>query len=156
MAFWKKSEDPWDRKPEKKPVHTQETEEPREKPLETLKKWNEDRKAAAREKENARRLPPEKCPWCGKDMEQGYMVGNRDTVNWYPGVLTTKAAWLGGPREERLAVCDEGGFISYKTVWLCRDCKKMVFDMPKPPEVYDPFPSRDAEEATKEQEEGDV
>lgn len=156
VAFWKKSDDPWDRKPGTKPTVVRETGEPKKKTLDALKKWNEDRKAAAREAEYARRLPPEKCPWCGKEMEQGYMVGGRDTTHWYPGVLTTKAAWLGGPREERLDLLDEGHFINYKTVWLCRECKKMTFDMPKPPEMFDPFADQTAGETTEEREEGET
>jgi len=155
MPFWRKSEDPWDKKdgiskPPKEPK------EPKENPVDTLKAWVEDRKAEAKEREEARRLPTEKCPWCGKDMEQGNMLGGRDSVLWYPGILTTKDAWFGGgPREERLQLCDEGGFTSYKTVWLCRDCKKMVFNMPDPPTVYDPFADTSETEKTKEEEESE-
>ncbi|MCI9300313.1 MAG: hypothetical protein HFF94_05975, partial [Oscillibacter sp.] len=83
MPFWKQSEDPWDQKPDKP---RREPKEPQANPLDSLKAWNEERKAKAKEKEEARRLPPEPCPWCGKEMEQGFLTGGRDSVRWYPGV----------------------------------------------------------------------
>ena len=126
MPFWKQSEDPWDRKPDKP---RREPKEPLANSLDSLKAWNEERKA----KEKAKSLPPEPCPWCGKDMEQGYMMGGRG-ITWYSGVLTTKAAWIGDFSKEHFDLADEGAFTKYKTVWLCRECKKMVLDMPEPPE----------------------
>lgn len=160
MAFWKKSEDPWDwdpskKRPEPRPAEPQ---EPRENPLDSLKQWNEERKAKAKEREEAKWLPPEKCPWCGKDMEQGYMMGGRG-ITWYAGVLTTKAAWIGDSSKEHFNLESEGAFIMYKTVWLCRDCKKMVFDMPDPPEVLEPYDAlahltkAPGEDTTQEEEE---
>ena len=138
MPFWKQSEDPWDRKPDKPRAEPKDLQA---NPLDSLKAWNEERKARAKEKEEAKRLPPEKCPWCGKDMEQGYMMGGRG-ITWYAGVLTTKAAWIGDSSKEHFNLESEGVFTMYKTVWLCRDCKKMIFDMPDPPETYDPFAPR--------------
>lgn len=155
MAFWKKSEDPWDWDPSKKRPAPQpaEPQEPRENPLDTLKQWNEDRKTKAKEKEEAKRLPPEKCPWCGKDMEQGFILGGRDAVRWYPGVY--KFEFFRGLDGDAIDLCNEGGAFSglYKTAWLCRDCKKAVFTMPDPPEVYDPFAPQAEDEETKEEEE---
>lgn len=149
MPFWKQSEDPWDRKPDKPRA---EPKDPQANPLDSLKAWNEERKARAKEKEEAKRLPPETCPWCGKDMEQGYMMGGRGFLHWYSGVLTTKAAWIGDSSKETIDLATEGTLTMYKTVWLCRDCKKMVFDMPDPPETYDPFAPRPETEETKEEE----
>lgn len=152
MAFWKQSDDPWDRKPDKRPT---EPREPRENPIDGMKAWNERRKSAAKEKEEARRLPPEKCPWCGKDMEQGYLLGGRGAAKWYPGFLTAKAAWIGRSDVRGLDVLDEWNFLAYKTTWFCRDCKKMVFDAPEP-EEYAPFSSTLTEsyqsDETKEEE----
>lgn len=147
MPFWKQSDDPWDRKPDKR---RPEPKEPKERPIDSLKQWNEDRKAAAKEKEEAKRLPSEPCPWCGKDMEQGFMTGGRDAVQWFSGIYTfdpfrglgggtgllTDGSWLGG---------------YYKTVWLCRDCGKMVFDMPEPEDEAGSFAASQTEE-TKEEE----
>lgn len=148
MPFWKQSEDPWDRKPDKP---RPEPKGPQANPLDSLKAWNEERKARAKEKEEAKRLPPETCPWCGKDMEQGFLTGGRDGVHWYPGMY--KFEPFRGLSGEAIDVLDDGsGFTSYKITWLCRDCKKMVFDMPDPPETYDPFAPRPETEETKEEE----
>ena len=138
MAFWKQSDDPWDRKPDKRPPQPREPKEPKENPVDTLKAWNEQRKAAAKEKEEARRLPPEKCPWCGKDMEQGFLYTGRDPIQWYPGIY--KTAWFKRDRTGSFRVDtyeDDSAWATYKTSWLCRDCKKIVFNVPDP-EEYTP------------------
>lgn len=152
MPLWKQSDDPWDQQPKKR---SPETKESKGRPLDAIKAWNEDRKAAARKKEEAKRLPPEKCPWCGKDMEQGFLLGGRDGTRWYPGVY--KFTPLRALNSEAMDVLDDGGgFASYKITWLCQDCKKAVFDMPVPPECHDyPYSSqtgRDTEEEQKEEE----
>ena len=153
MPFWKQSEDPWDQKPDKP---RREPKEPQVNPLDSLKAWNKERKAKAKEKEEAKRLPPEKCPWCGKDMEQGFLLGGRDGVRWYPGIY--KADPLRGlGSTNQIDVLDEGGLWRglYKTTWLCRDCKKAVFTMPEPLISQDSFSAQVAEyaEETKEEEE---
>ena len=59
------------------------------------------------------------------------MVSGKGDLVWRPGFLTARAAWVGPPKEVRersLRVDDEGDFISYKTVWYCGDCEKMVID----------------------------
>lgn len=152
MPFWKQSEDPWDRKAEKR----REPREPQAPPLDSLKAWNEERKAKAKEKEEAKRLPPEPCPWCGTEMEQGFLTGGRDGTHWYPGIY--KADLLRGlDSTGRIDVLDEGSIWSgcYKTAWLCRDCKKAVFHMPDPPEVFDYFAAPPETEETKEEEESE-
>jgi len=148
MSIFRKSEDPWDRKPEKRPP----PKEPKANPLDSLKTWNEDRKAAAREKAEAKRLPPEKCPWCGKDMEQGFLSGGRG-VFWHSGVY--KFSLFRGLDGDSIDVLNEGSFLTayYKTTWLCRDCKKTVFDMPDPPAVYNPSAGLSETDETKEEEE---
>ena len=57
----------------------------------------------------------------------------------------------------RIDVQDEGSIWSglYKTTWLCRDCKKAVFNMPDPPEDYSPFAAPAETEETKEEEESE-
>ena len=150
MPFRKQSEDPWDRKPEKR----REPKESGENPIDRLDAWNERRRDAAREKEEARRLPPEPCPWCGKEMEQGFLTGGRDSVRWYPGVH--KFDPLRALDGNALDLLDEGDpWGVYKTVWLCRDCKKAVFNMPDPPEDYGPFAAPAETEETKEEEESE-
>lgn len=153
MAFWKQSDDPWDRKPDKRPVpEPPESQEPQGNPLDSLKAWNEDRKAKAKEKEEAKRLPPEKCPWCGKDMEQGFMIGGRGCVSWYPGIYKTD--FFRSPSDaDSINVQDEGSIWSglYKTTWLCRDCKKAVFNMPDPEAQTDFFIVPEKNETNEEE-----
>ena len=152
MPFWKQSEDPWDQKPEKRRPAPK---EPQETPIDTLKQWNEERKAKAKEKEEAKRLPPEKCPWCGTEMEQGFLHTGRDPVRWYPGVY--KFDLLRGIDGDAVDICNEGGpFMGhYRTAWRCRECKKVVFNMPDPPEDYGPFAAPAETEETKEEEESE-
>ena len=151
MPFWKQSEDPWDQKPDKP---RREPKEPQANPLDSLKAWNEERKAKAKEKEEAKRLPPEPCPWCGREMEQGFLTGGRDGVHWYPGVY--KFDLIRGLDGNAMDLLDEySAWNRYKTVWLCRDCKKMVFNMPDPPEDSGPFAAPAETEETKEEEESE-
>lgn len=130
MAFWNRSDDPWDVDPDR--ARAKREREPRENPLDALKGWTEERraKAAAKQAELEAR-PKEVCPWCGREMERGYLLGGRDGITWTPGFLTARAAWLGPGREaeeRRLRVDDEGGFSTYKTAWYCGGCEKMVID----------------------------
>lgn len=152
MPFWKQSEDPWDQKPEKR-REPRESKDPQANPLDSLKAWNEDRKAKAREKEEAKWLPPEKCPWCGQDMEQGYIAGGRDPVRWSRGVhkLTLLRDCSGD-----IDILNDGELARYKVAWLCRECGKIIFDIPESERVF-AFPeSQDAEtEETKEEEESE-
>lgn len=139
MAFWKKSEDPWD----VDPARAREKRKPVENPLDTLRDWNEERraKAAARQAE-LEAQPREVCPWCRKEMERGYMISGKGGLIWRPGWMTARSAWVGPPKEVRersLRVDDEGDFTSYKTVWYCGDCEKMVIDAKGMRRVSDPY-----------------
>ena len=89
-------------------------------------------------------------------MEQGFLLGGRGSVHWYPGTYKTDLL-RGLDSTNKIDVLDEGGLWSglYKTVWLCRDCKKAVFTMPDPPEVFDPFVPRPETEETNEEEESE-
>ena len=76
MAFWKKSEDSWDIDPDERRLAS----EPAEKApglLDTLRGDWDAMRAEWQEKREKLRLPPEKCPWCGKDMEQGFLMSGR-------------------------------------------------------------------------------
>lgn len=136
MPFWKQSDDPWDRSPDRR---VPEPKEPRESPIDSLKAWNEERKAKAKEKEEARRLPPEKCPWCGAEMEQGFILAGRDPVRWHPGVY--RFDLFRGLDGDTINICHEGGAFSgyYKTAWICRACGRMVLNLPESERIYD-FP----------------
>ena len=138
MAFWKKSDDPWDRKPQQRkqtettwwendttPPET-ESEGPKVQSLgDSIKSF------FGGKKEEEAPGPAEKCPWCGKDMERGYIDGGRDSSvmwrNWKVGFLRI----LQPDDGLEMDILDEGeGLWSYKTVWLCRDCNKMTLDAP--------------------------
>lgn len=126
MSFWKKSEDPWDIDPnERRPVA-----EPEEKGpglLDSLRGDWDAMQAARQEKREKLRLPPEKCPWCGKDMEQGFLMGGRG-VFWYRGTPNIRKSLFGAPNEDTIRVDTEGFLNTYHTAWYCPDCKKMTVD----------------------------
>lgn len=151
MAFWKKSEDPWDLDPEKRrPAAGEETAEKDGDAgslLDDLRAWNE-----ARKEEKARRETPPKpipCPWCGKEMEVGYLVGGRDSVRLVrqrPGLLQIA--------EDALYIRGDGTFwCDYKIAWTCPDCRKLVADLPEPEETWDTDTLRG--EAQENQHEGE-
>ena len=132
MAFWKKSEDPWDIDPEKRrrerPAVTFETtEEPEEK---------EDGESILAEiaglfkKKDAEEpaQPPMICPWCGQEMVKNYLSGGRDHVVL---VETKPGAFLGTTFMDTTLISDEGGWDSYKSCWRCIPCRKLVVDMPE-------------------------
>ena len=132
MAFWKKSEDPWDRKPTAASYTTfDETPAEEEKGfLESIRDdvtaWREERKAAAEAEENAL---PKVCPWCGQQMERNYLTGGR-----YGVVLSEEkpGAFFGTAFQETTPISDEGSWGSYKSCWHCKSCRKLVVDVPEP------------------------
>ena len=116
MSFWKKSEDPWDIDPDKrKPAREPEKAAPGL--LASLRGEWDAMQAGRQEKRERLRLPPEKCPWCGKDMEQGFLMGGRG-VFWYRGIATGKARW--NPGSENIIRIDTDGdqiLTVYHTAW---------------------------------------
>lgn len=135
MAFWKKSDDPWDLEPDKRrPAAGEEAAEKEADDgslLQDLRAWNE-----ARKEEKARRETPPApipCPWCGKEMEVGYLIGGRDAVRLVrqrPGLLRIA--------EDALYIRGDGTFwCDYKIAWTCPDCRKLVADLPEPEETWD-------------------
>lgn len=132
MAFWNRGEDPWDMDPAKRRAKSErESREPMENPLDRLKVWSQERKAQQAAEDAAQEAVSLGCPWCGKPMRQGYIASGQHGLIWTPGRLTTRSAWLGPGKEKaegRLRVDNEGGLVSYKTVWHCPDCEKMVLD----------------------------
>ena len=126
MAFWKKSEDPWDIDPNQRRTAS----EPAEKApglLDTLRGDWDAMQAEWQEKREKLRLPPEKCPWCGEDMEQGFLMGGRG-VFWYRGTPDIKTSLFGAPNEDTIRVDTEGFLNTYHTAWYCPACKKMTID----------------------------
>ena len=126
MPFWKKSEDPWDidlskRRPAPKLA------EKAPGLVDTIREEWDAMQKERQEKRKKLELPPEKCPWCGKDMEQGFLMGSRG-VFWYRGIPAGKALWLRPGRENIMRVDTEGDILHYHTAWYCPACKKMTID----------------------------
>lgn len=153
MAFWKKSDDPWNRKPT--PTTYTSFEEPREEAKgffeelrDDIQDWRDKRKAAAEEEEA--NLPPEKCPWCGKEMERGYLDAVKGGEIWW---VTEKPGFkndlLGPDPKTSLLLTNEGAFYTYKTAWYCPGCEKMTADCADMRRPYEPVTSFDE---TKESE----
>lgn len=91
-----------------------------ETPLKTfLSRLRRDKPEKAEEPEE----PPEKCPWCGGDMVKGYLTGGRDSVYW-----RSKMPRFFGISGTAVSIVNEGDFLSYKTVWHCGVCRKMMLD----------------------------
>lgn len=127
MAFWKKSDDPWDRPPAP-PSRPDVPQEPEKGLADQLREWNESRKA-----EKARKLAestpaPILCPWCGKEMEVTYIRGGRDGVYWQ---RTRPSVGLTGDGDVERLDTDGGILNSYKYTWYCKDCRRLVLDLPR-------------------------
>ena len=130
MAFWKKSEDPWDIDPEKKRRETAsyfETEEPAVEEEDTKESFLS---GLFKKKEEPVEEIPVPCPYCGNPMTKGYLNGGRDNVHWTQG----KPSFL-GIFDDRLLISDEGGMLSasYKTCHMCEECRKLIVDVPEQP-----------------------
>ena len=116
MAFWKKkSDDPWDREPEKPAALV----------------WQE----APAEPETAGREPPvpkdtpeqpRLCPWCGETLVKGYLYTAQGEIWWREGIATRFSNLAAGER----MVSNRGffGAYRYKDAWHCAQCRKMTFD----------------------------
>lgn len=125
MPFWKKSDDPWEMDPAKKRPSGMEEESPDL--MDTVRNGWSQMKAEWKERQDAMRLPPEKCPWCGAEMEQGWLYGGRG-VFWMRGVPDTKSKWLGAGKENVIRVDREGIMYTYHTAWYCPACRHMALD----------------------------
>ena len=150
MAFWNKSEDPWDRKPERRQAPadwTAEEKGPEPGLLDRAKGWNEGRKAEKAEGETP--PAPIPCPWCGKKMGLRYLWGGVYLSKKKPGV------WASGLSPDNWGLCDEGNPFtgSYKTAWFCEDCRKLVVDVPEVMNRYDEY-QQQLEETRRRRENG--
>lgn len=145
MLFRKKSEDPWDMELGR-PVSTPEKpEETGESLLDTVREWGEKVKTSFQKVEEPEGTP-EVCPWCGKEMKRGYLVG-------YKGVYWSekRPTALSRVGYDALSIDGEGSLLSgfYKTTWYCRDCRKMTFTL-APPEALDTPKARTQREYEEE------
>ena len=126
MPFWKKSEDPWDREPERK---RDQAETPQAQPSGETQDWSAWKAPWESEDAEAQSPPPMACPWCGRDMQVGRITGGGDPVRWRPG--WPQSIFEGAPWGEWVRIDHEGGFLHrYKAAWLCRACRRMVLEFP--------------------------
>ena len=156
MAFWKKSEDPWDIDPEKrKRNHEATTFETAEEPEngETDEGLLAEIAGLFKKKaEEEPEQPPMICPWCGQEMVKSYLTGGRDNV-----VLTEEkpGAFLGTTFMETTLISDEGGWGSYKSCWHCVSCRKLVVDVPEKKEESFGWDDNPTSSDTTEQQTGE-
>lgn len=130
MAFWKKSDDPWDRKPERRDSGTIRREQERtvehDGPAEKELTPEEQRIRNIIEGPKAAPVAPEKCPYCAKDMRVVYI--------WSKGFTKWNFELPSGWMDDYEVLEDVGGLFDpvYKQGWYCEDCEKMVLDVKKP------------------------
>ena len=114
MAFWKKSDDPWDRKPGRQQTNWYENEPAAEPEPESPVGAASGRPESALE-------AAEKCPWCGAPMLMGHLYSGRDATIWKEGgrkgLLDTLFDET-SPR--RMVIRGEG------PSWYCEKCERLV------------------------------
>ena len=115
MAFWKKSEDPWDKKPEKSKKECMHTDK---EPEITPPSWVRQKTAP----------PPMDCPWCGQPMLSGNLYGSAGrsgtaNVTWREGADKSFLERIGNRSERYFTI----GAVA--EAWYCETCGKMVLDV---------------------------
>lgn len=122
MAFWKKSEDPWDIKPARAKRHSA---MPASGEQETEPSIADEVRELLRKKPKEEETPP-LCPWCGKEMEGRYLSGDRREL-----CLTVEkpGAFFGTMFMEAVTLTDGGAICAYKRCWQCVPCRKLVVDL---------------------------
>ncbi|WP_295581411.1 PF20097 family protein [uncultured Oscillibacter sp.] len=155
MPFWKKSDDPWDRRPGRPPAAPEEPEAAEDDPLETLRGLGEKLKSAVGSFREPRpeepEPPPERCPWCQGAMERGYLHG-QGFLYWQR--TKPKALSLTGHDADARVLNTEGGIAtSYRTAWECPACRKLVVDVSDLPLAGEPVYPGPFSEAPEEREE---
>ena len=134
MAFWKKkSEDPWDRDPDRKREPTVFYErDPEPVPMTTAK---EPEGLAVPEQPRAveQSQPPvvPDCPWCGRPMLRAWLLGGRDLLCFTD---QEPHGFWGSLGHEKTYLGDDTGFLggNYQSCWQCKPCRKLVIDVPEP------------------------
>ena len=134
MAFWKKSEDPWDVDPEKRrrqPVTYFESEEQEEAEELSVKEMISG--LFKKKEEPVEEETPVPCPYCGKTMAKGYLKSGKGNVYW-----TKVKPGFFGEFDESLEICNEGGLFTalYNACHMCEDCRKLIVDVPKPADAW--------------------
>ena len=114
MAFWKKSDDPWDKKPGRQTTNWYENETPAE-------SVPEDSAGADSSCQPESAGAAEICPWCGGEMVMGHLDGGRDATIWREGERKGPWGLLFSDTTPRQMTIKES-----KPSWYCETCGKLV------------------------------
>lgn len=114
MPFWKKSEDPWDRKPESGEKGTR--------PAGRVPEWN-------RTEEPPEPLP---CPWCGQPMLVGhlYSTGTAYTGMYWQEGPAPRGGFLDALFGEDTSGARRTSLGSCERAWCCQGCRRLMLDIP--------------------------
>lgn len=157
MAFWKKSDDPWDRRPQQRDSGTSWYEQdltpetPEEAPAPAEKELTPEQQRIRKIVEGPKAAPAaaEKCPYCGQDMRTIY-IWSKGFTKWN---FELPAGWC----DDYEILEDIGGLFdpAYKQGWYCEECEKMVLNVkkPRPAQTNDPNSFADYARQWKEMEE---
>ena len=76
------------------------------------------------------------CPWCGQEMEVGWITAGRDGAQWRPG-------WPPKLFGRAFVCIDHEGSVlrRRKAAYLCRSCRRMVLEFPA--EALEPLEEAD-------------
>ena len=77
-------------------------------------------KESFRKKREKPEVPPEMCPWCGKQMYQGYLWGPEHGIEW----LNEKSLFPSGD-----LISDEGFSCNFKIAFYCKNCQKITLNV---------------------------
>ena len=66
------------------------------------------------------------CPWCGQEMELGYLFST-DSIRWVDRKPMAVFGALAAGRE--LYVSNEGVVTEYKSCWYCSSCGRLVVEL---------------------------
>ena len=127
MAFWKKSEDPWDVDPDKRrPTVREESAENNPDAVSHADAPQAGAEGSQAEENREAPAAPMRCPWCGREMELGYLY-SKECILW---VDQEPGAFLGVlSAGKELYVSDEGVTTEYKSCWYCSTCGRLVIQM---------------------------
>lgn len=149
MPFWKKGEDPWDLDPAKRrELIARETEE--QGPAGSATGLERGAKSGEGPETGGERPGPHSLPLVREHNGSQISLGRQRLFG-----KGKAGPFSGGLFDEKWNFLDEGDLISgsYKTVWYCKDCRKLAADLP--PEPYGLTAEAAPEQTREEQREGE-
>ena len=67
------------------------------------------------------------CPYCKKEMTEGYIPPKSSIINWNPADEKQGLFIFSGPSKNGVVIT----YSKKRTAYLCRDCNKMIIDFNK-------------------------